>query len=393
MKLRHCCFALVLSSFSAAPVLTVASVAHAQDDVATQMARERFQEGVKFYDQKQYEKARAAFLQAYALKKHPAVLLNLAQSELRSGHEAEAATHFSEYIRDPNGSAVERQEAERGLAEAKKRVAEFSVTVEGAGAEVYVDGNLVGRAPLPGPIYLAPGNHAVEAKQGDKAAAANVNASAGQTGAIDLSFSNPGASGVVAPGGPPAGPGNPGPGGAPMGPAGPTAGPGPGAGPGGPGMGGAVGFDSGDERTPFIEWATENKIAWVGGGVTVLGLVGGIGFGLASNSSYDSADKIKNQILQKSNELNAPGPCGPPPKTVSGVSFAEACSKYQDRVDTAESQKTLSVVSFVVAGVAAGGTVVYYFVDSKKPKQTALTTTVVPIATPTEKGIGLVGTF
>ena len=55
------------------------------------MARRRFQEGVKFFDQKKFEEARAAFLQAYALKHHPAVLLNLAQSEIRSGHPLEAA--------------------------------------------------------------------------------------------------------------------------------------------------------------------------------------------------------------------------------------------------------------------------------------------------------------
>ena len=59
-----------------------------------------FQEGVTFYDAKDYEKARAAFLQAYALKKHPSVLLNLAQSELRSGHEADAAQHFDQYLRE-----------------------------------------------------------------------------------------------------------------------------------------------------------------------------------------------------------------------------------------------------------------------------------------------------
>ena len=60
-------------------------------DAMTEMARQRFQEGVKFYDQKKYEESRAAFLQAYALKHHPAVLLNLAQAELRSNHPVDAA--------------------------------------------------------------------------------------------------------------------------------------------------------------------------------------------------------------------------------------------------------------------------------------------------------------
>src|SRR4051812_3966873 len=73
--------------------------ARAQDDATVEMARQRFREGVQFYDQRQYEKARLAFLQAYALKPHPSVLLNLAQSELRAGKPDDAASHFSEYLK------------------------------------------------------------------------------------------------------------------------------------------------------------------------------------------------------------------------------------------------------------------------------------------------------
>src|SRR3954462_5924543 len=66
-----------------------------EEDTTVAIARERFKEGVAFFDQKQYDRARVAFLLAYALKKPPAVLLNLAQSELRRNHEADAAKHFS----------------------------------------------------------------------------------------------------------------------------------------------------------------------------------------------------------------------------------------------------------------------------------------------------------
>ena len=60
-------------------LLTSIAGAQAQsDETATSMARERFKEGVQYFDQKQYDRARVAFLQAFALKRHPAVLLNLA---------------------------------------------------------------------------------------------------------------------------------------------------------------------------------------------------------------------------------------------------------------------------------------------------------------------------
>ena len=66
MRTRVCCAALLLAASSA---LMGSSTARADDkDAVTEMARRRFQEGVKFFDQKRYEEARGAFLQAYALK-------------------------------------------------------------------------------------------------------------------------------------------------------------------------------------------------------------------------------------------------------------------------------------------------------------------------------------
>ncbi len=68
------------------------------------MARTRFKEGVSFYDKGQYEQARAAFLQAYALKKHPAVLLNLAWSSLKSGHALESEHYFKQFLAEGKDS-------------------------------------------------------------------------------------------------------------------------------------------------------------------------------------------------------------------------------------------------------------------------------------------------
>src|SRR6478735_2345001 len=117
-------------------LLVIAPPAAAQDDVTITMARERFKEGVTYFDKKDFAKARVAFLQAYALKKHPAVLLNLAQSELRSGHEADAAKHFALYLRDyKDATDAERQGAETGLSASKALVAEVNLDVDTPGAE------------------------------------------------------------------------------------------------------------------------------------------------------------------------------------------------------------------------------------------------------------------
>src|SRR6187549_2744232 len=96
--------ALVLCLAPAAVVMSCASTAAAQSDGETEVARQRFLEGVKHYDQKDFDKARLAFLQAYLLKPHPAVLLNLAQSELRAGRFADAAQNFAKYVRENPGA-------------------------------------------------------------------------------------------------------------------------------------------------------------------------------------------------------------------------------------------------------------------------------------------------
>src|SRR5689334_18819163 len=64
---RFCRAALPASLvFGALLALLPPRVARADDDATTGMARERFKEGVQYFDQKQYDKSRAAFLQAYA---------------------------------------------------------------------------------------------------------------------------------------------------------------------------------------------------------------------------------------------------------------------------------------------------------------------------------------
>jgi hypothetical protein len=127
------CFVTVL--LAASPVFFCSAAQAQEKDAVTETARRRFQEGVKFFDQKRYEDARAAFLQAYALKRHPAVLLNLAQSEIRSGHSLEAARHFAGFLKESGtASPIERSEAEKGLAAARSKLGRIVISVNVSGA-------------------------------------------------------------------------------------------------------------------------------------------------------------------------------------------------------------------------------------------------------------------
>jgi hypothetical protein len=374
----------------AASLLTPVEALAQSDDAIIEIARERFQEGVRHYDKKQYEKARASFLQAYALKRHPAVLLNLAQSELRSGHEADAAQHFELYLREhKEASALERQEAEKGLTAAKARVGQLDLSVDVAGADISVDGQSEGVSPLPAPLYLEPGKRTIEARKGTQHASTQVEAVAGRQTSATLNLASGGAAPTPASGTDPSSSEGTGPAG--------------GSDESSPEQdSGEQGFelDTSAPREPFFDWFMHNEIAWIGGGVTVLGIVGGVTFALTAKNNFDAANSVAAQIRAEADRREAAGtpvsdPCGAPPDD----SFFLACQKFKENEDAANTQKTLSIVSWIVAGVAAGGTVAYYFIDTPKKAESVsappgrLRVALVPVTSPTLQGVSLAGEF
>ncbi|HEV3191671.1 MAG TPA: hypothetical protein VGY54_14275, partial [Polyangiaceae bacterium] len=134
------------------------------DEVSTAAARSRFNEGVRFYDRGEYELARAAFLQAYALKRHPAVLINLALSCIKSAHALEAYRDFKQFLADATDiTDKQRVDVNRGVAQALTQLGQIGV-VATAGDEIMVDATHVGTAPLVEPIAVEPGAHIVTVK-------------------------------------------------------------------------------------------------------------------------------------------------------------------------------------------------------------------------------------
>ena len=180
-------FIALLLSFAPA-VLPRTSVAQGPPNPTIQAAHARFDEGVQFFDKGQFENARAAFLQAYALHKHPAVLINLAQTSLRSGHVLDAARYFTQYIHDsPSLTPAQRAEAEKGLAEARTKLGHIEVSAP-VGIAVTVDGELAG-ADGAVAIDVAPGAHTI--KGGSESTSVTV--TAGQSLSVKLGKAAPGA--------------------------------------------------------------------------------------------------------------------------------------------------------------------------------------------------------
>lgn len=361
--------------------LLAPSLSRAEDDATTTAARERFKEGVGFFDTKQYEKARAAFLQAYALKRHPAVLLNLAQSEVRSGHERDAAEHFSAYLREATESSpTEREAAEAGLATAKASVGEINVTSAETGAEVYVDGTLAGTIPLPGPLYMNPGSHQVELRKGPQSSARSVTARAGEKSELALSFSAAAASAAPKPQPRPATPGEE--------PAEPEPTP----------ETATASVDTGG-REPFLTWVTSRPTGYIPAGATVLLALGGGGLALAAKYNYDQSDETADDIATAAAEDGIPtrGICTNPSKLPARANqYVTACNRYSDRVDAGDQFKLFATVAGIGAGAALATTLVLYFTTAPRTDAAARPVTfvaVAPYVAPGAGGIAVSGAF
>lgn len=347
----------------------------ADDRAAVEMARTRFEEGVAFFDAGRYEEARAAFLQAYALEAHPSVLLNLAQSELRGGHDALAARHFTEYLQAPAEKATERGIAERGLAEARGRVCEVHLITDVDSGEVYVDGESVGHLPLRRPLFVAPGPHRIRLRRGSDSNVLQVEAAAGEERTVELHLppdvevdllptaaTAPVLDPLTDASAPPAGP-----------------------------------SDSPGDYPSFGNWLLSSPVGTAGLVLTGTGLALGITGTIVASERYASARDATRTIEDAADDQDLGGTiCSG--GTSDLTQFQNACSERQQRLDQGDTWRALAIGGYVGAVAVAAGTVAYYFLDapSSAPRDTMAqvpSARIVPIATPRVQGVSIVGTF
>ncbi|WP_242516466.1 PEGA domain-containing protein [Sorangium cellulosum] len=136
-----------------------------ETDALTDKARQLYEEGRAAAAAGQWADAHASFLAAWAIKNHYQIASNLGVACLKLGKHRDAAEYLTRYLREAPASKVrERQAAEASLKEALAKVASVTVQVAPQGAEVTVDRAAVGRAPLPDPVFLDPGQHEIGAR-------------------------------------------------------------------------------------------------------------------------------------------------------------------------------------------------------------------------------------
>lgn len=137
--------------------------AHAGDK---QEAEKHFRAGVSLQKVEDFEAAIAAFEASLRLHPTKSALFNLANC-LRATHRYGEAIQAFERLQREYGDTLDapmREAVERQLRELRNLSASLALEVEPDGAEVLIDGKLVGRAPLAEPLLLSPGLHDVEVR-------------------------------------------------------------------------------------------------------------------------------------------------------------------------------------------------------------------------------------
>ncbi len=175
----------VVCACSFAALLLAAPVAFAQQE--DDLARARFfdHEGVKAFSEGRFRDAMALFKQSFFAGGPPTELWNVARCQLKLEDTAGAAETLATYLGKKNLAEDDRREAARLLDEIEHRSSTFVVASSPPGAQVTVDGHVLGVTPLS--ATLAPGKHDVLVARSDAGQATRaVEAKYGHAIVLDL---------------------------------------------------------------------------------------------------------------------------------------------------------------------------------------------------------------
>lgn len=197
-KLRHLLFAVTMilaiapaaaASAVPAPGQKLKQTEKARDpyeDALTDKARTFYLEGARLFKEGEYTGAHAAYQKAWSLKKHYQIAGNMANCEMELGLYPEAANHLAYSLRESARDEPPPEAVKKLFERAKAMVVMLQIRVTEPGARVLIDGALVGTAPLPHPVFVSSGKHAIEARRGTKSAKVEIEMDRGTTRTLEL---------------------------------------------------------------------------------------------------------------------------------------------------------------------------------------------------------------
>lgn len=132
-------------------------------DANVTRARELFELGVQTYDRGVYFEALRYFQEAYQLRPHPLVRVNIANCYEKLDRPAEAILNFELFLASNAGTPAQQKEVRDALAQLRRRVGRLVLSVSPEGARVVIDGKDERRAPISDALLLKAGRHQITA--------------------------------------------------------------------------------------------------------------------------------------------------------------------------------------------------------------------------------------
>lgn len=294
---------------------------------------------------------------AWELEKTFDVAANLGDIELRNGKPRAAAKHLSYSLRalPPTASAADQKRIRARFEEARKLVAAISVRVQPEGASVLVDGEVAGTAPLADDVYVDPGEHTITAqREGYEAATQVVHAGKGDALEVKLEL-RPKAAPIASQSTMLA-----------------------------PARVSSVAFSpvafnvvkSAEREGPRM------SIIAAGGAIVILGTALGVGLEAGASRSSLVADRKKEELNQRFGATA----CHDEP-------FARVdCDELLGTLETLDTLRLASRISFGVAGTALGSSILYMVATRKSP-DVGRATKVVPSVTANAGSLVVMGVW
>ncbi|MGH7285288.1 MAG: hypothetical protein ACRELY_27510 [Polyangiaceae bacterium] len=303
-----------------------ASAAFAQDDPRKAQAEAVFGEGLKEHDAQHEDLALAKFEEAYKIYPSPNVLFNIGREQHLLGRSLEAIRNYRAALANQLLNPSNADLAKTYIRELQTKLGRVEVTAP-RDAQVLVDGTAQTGAS---PYDVEPGNHkiTVVAKNGKKAEKSCL-LEAGDAIGMDVTGE----------------------------------------------LGGDLAPQIENPPPPDREHAVifpPPTGAIILGGLGVVGLGLGVGFGLDATSKHSSAANAE-----------ASHPCAQNPSS-------QACSDLQDTNKSIPTASTISIVSYIAGGALLAGGVVWWIAA---PRTKRATMGITPALGPKNAGVGIGGTF
>jgi hypothetical protein len=226
----------------------------------------------------------------------------------------DAAEHFEYCLRNfpPTGSKKLLQAIQESSNEAKLHIGQVRVVTNRDGAEVRVDGRIVGTSPLASVVFVDPGSHTLDVRAGANAASSTFEVVAGGTYEANVPVETTQSAATSAA---PVTAHNP----EPLPPA------------------------------PIVDRHDERSIVpvVVGGVVFAAGVATALGFHFAANSERDKLQSYRDKY----------GPSG----CINGAASASECATQWNTAKSEDRDRNLSTAGLVLAGTALIGTSLYWF--------------------------------